>query len=82
MNQFHEDHNDEEGEIKTQGRGGGWWTVLPVVALAVLVYQIADAPSQPDPCYKICNPETSSESRQFWDSMRRLCVAYVRFLCC
>jgi hypothetical protein len=40
MNQFHEDHDDEEGEVKTEDRVRGWWMLLPVVAVGVLIYQI------------------------------------------
>jgi len=34
--------NDEEGEAKTED-GWGWWMVLLVVALGLIVFQIADA---------------------------------------
>ena len=37
-------HDDEEGEVKAgNDRGLGWWMVLPVVVLGMLVYQIAHA---------------------------------------
>jgi len=35
-------HDDEEDEVKSED-GWGWWMVLPVVALGLLVYQIVDA---------------------------------------
>ena len=41
MNQIHPVHDDED-EVKTEDRGFGWWMILPVVALGLLVYQIAD----------------------------------------
>jgi len=42
MNQIRPVHDDED-EIKTEDRGWGWWTILPVVALGIIVFQIADA---------------------------------------
>jgi len=35
--------HDEEEELKTEDRGLGWWMLLPVMAVGLLVYQIADA---------------------------------------
>ena len=43
MNQFHSVHDDEEIEVKEEDRGLGWWMILPVLALGLLVYQIAEA---------------------------------------
>jgi hypothetical protein len=37
-------HNDEDDEVKeVDDRGWGWWMVLPVVALSLIVYQISSA---------------------------------------
>jgi hypothetical protein len=41
MNQIEAVHDDEEHELKAEN-GWGWW-ILPVVALGLIVYQIADA---------------------------------------
>ena len=37
-------HDDEEGEVKAgTDRGLVWWMVVPVVAVGLLVYQVAEA---------------------------------------
>ena len=42
MNRTEEVHTDEEDELKAEN-GWGWWMILPVVALGLIVFQIADA---------------------------------------
>ena len=43
MNHVHAVHDDEDDASKTEDRGLGWWMLLPVVAMGILVYEIADA---------------------------------------
>ena len=42
MNRIEAVHDDKEDELKTEN-GWGWWIVLPVVALGLIAYQLAEA---------------------------------------